>query len=101
MEDYKCTCICDVCCGSNTGAYKKERTWVIPSEAERPIDKRVNSEKKENHKFTFKDLFAGIGGFHQAMRYLGGKCIMASEINACKKDLMKTAETCNNKSIIK
>lgn len=43
--------------GQIPGAYKKGRIWAIPSEAERSIDKRVNSEKKENHKFTFIFLF--------------------------------------------
>ncbi len=37
-------------------------------------------------KFAFIDLFCGIGGFHQAMTDLGGKCLFASDIDAdCRK----------------
>ncbi|MDE7376405.1 MAG: DNA cytosine methyltransferase, partial [Muribaculaceae bacterium] len=31
--------------------------------------------------FKFIDLFCGIGGFHQAMASLGGKCVFASDID--------------------
>jgi len=37
--------------------------------------------------FKFIDLFAGIGGFHQAMKRFGGECVFAAEINP------ETAET--------
>ncbi|WP_072542594.1 DNA (cytosine-5-)-methyltransferase [Bacteroides mediterraneensis] len=35
----------------------------------------------KNYKFTFIDLFAGMGGFRLAMQAQGGKCIFSSEWN--------------------
>lgn len=57
--------------------------------AESPLEYNLFSELEDvpfktpaNPKFTFIDLFAGIGGFRIAMQNLGGQCIYSSEFDS-------------------
>ncbi|MEK7571430.1 MAG: DNA (cytosine-5-)-methyltransferase [Patescibacteria group bacterium] len=46
----------------------------------------LNIENKDNYKFTFIDLFAGIGGTRLGFKEAGGKCVFTSEWDeSCKK----------------
>ena len=57
--------------------------------------------RKKKVRFTFVDLFCGIGGFHQAMASLGGKCVFACDINKwCRKVYEENYKPDNEELII-
>lgn len=52
------------------------------------------------YNFRFIDLFCGIGGFHQAMTPLGGKCVFASDINEQCREVYKKNFAPNDEFVV-
>lgn len=64
--------------------YLEEEIMSISLDPEQffiPLKYDVPFPPKANPKFTFIDLFAGIGGIRLAYQKLGGKCVFTSEWN--------------------
>ncbi|MDA3860131.1 MAG: DNA (cytosine-5-)-methyltransferase, partial [Melioribacteraceae bacterium] len=49
----------------------------------------INPKYKALNNYKFIDLFAGLGGFHYALKSFGAECVFASEIDEKASEIYK------------
>jgi len=63
---------------------------IITDDFEKKLNSENILEESATDKMNYIDLFAGIGGFHQALKALGCECVLACDIDkSCQENYLE------------